>query len=151
MTESDEQWHERVEAEELADAGPEVTGLGATGTPGTPPAPGSESTAQAAPSETLTYIERAQAALVQAMGTVPSFITIDPAMLTRLTVLVLVRGDRCTPRDVHDSQMAWLSHDAPFDPAIVPWDLLDPREQQGLDRITAAVQRAGRFLGRDGS
>lgn len=138
-------------ADPIQEPEPATTGIGATGTPTVTPAPGSESDAQAAPSEMLTYIERAQEALMRAFGTVPSTIELDPPMLARLTVLVLVKGDRATPRDVHDSSMAWRYEEDPSDPSILPWDLLDPREQQGLDRVTAAVQKAGRFMGRDGS
>lgn len=142
---------EPLEAPEPLPGDPAATGQGATGTVTVAPAPGSDSTVQAAPSESATYIERAREALMQAFGTVPSTIEVGTDMLTRLTVLVLVKGDRCTPRDVHDSSMAWRFEENPGDPSILPWDLLDPREQQGLDRVTAAVQKAGRFMGRDGS
>ena len=137
-----------VESEPLD---PAETGVGETGTSTVPAAAGSDSTGQAAPDEAGTYIARAQEALMTAFGTLPSMLTIDPALMARMTVLVLVKGDRCTPRDVHDSWAVWRHEEQPDDPTIVPWDLLDPKEQQGLDGLTAAIQRAGRFMGRDGS
>jgi hypothetical protein len=136
-----------VEAEPLP--APAATGIGATGTTTVTPAPGSESDAMRAPDEALDYVTRAQHALVQAIGTGPVRITLTETIFDALTMLVLVRGDRTTASDVHDMRSI-------FDPevagtTVVPFDALDPREQGGLDVIALAVQRAGRFMGRDGS
>lgn len=132
---------------------PATTGLGATGTVTAAPAPGSESDAGRAPSETISYVERAAGAFIQALGEVPSVVDLSTEVLDGLTLLVLVKGDRATTSDVHDvrSVVEWEKRDARNDAIIVPFDALAPREKQGLDILAAAVQRAGRFMGRDGS
>ena len=87
----------------------------------------------------ITYIDRARAALIEALG--PDH-GCDDALLDLYTLLVFVAGDGVTLEDVHDAWALWRSRTRPAHPSIVPFEQL-VAEVQEMDRAYAeAIMRA---------
>ena len=74
---------------------------------------------------TDTYITRARAALLAALGDTERDWEREPRLLDLYTLLVLIKGTECSAEDVHDAWAVARQRERPAHPALVPFSLLD--------------------------
>jgi hypothetical protein len=73
---------------------------------------------------------------------------LDPELARLYALLVLVKGEATTLRDVHDAGSVWRDRTRPDHPSLIPFEQLS-RVVQLLDRPYAtAIHKAGRAVRR---
>lgn len=89
---------------------------------------------------TANYIHRAADALVVQLP------TLDAELLELYTLLVLIRGEQVSLRDVHDTWALWRNRTIPGHRSLIPFEQLAP-EVQELDRgYVGAIAAAARAI-----
>ena len=82
----------------------------------------------------MNYVDTIAARLGELLGDCP------PELLRLYALLVLVRGEDVTLKDVHDAWAVWRCATRPDHPSLVPFDQLTP-EVQELDAKYAGAIR----------
>jgi hypothetical protein len=91
----------------------------------------------------MSYATAARAALVRELGTEYAC---EPELVDLYTLLVLVKSEEVTLKDVHDAWSIWRLRTQPDHPSIVPFEELEKSSQDYDLPYAQAIRRAARSV-----